>query len=388
MRFENGASAPNQIAPAASREGGTMGRSLWTALTAVTLMAVVSHAQAQETYRIGGDEVAIYNLAGHVEVVRGSGSEVVVRVTRGGADAARLDMEVGAVGGREALRVIYPDDRIVYPEMGRGSSTNIRVRSDGTFFGEGSRGSRVEIRGSGSGLEAWADLRVELPPGRDFVLYLAAGNSEVSGVSGDIGVDTGSGSVVVDDVTGSLMVDTGSGSVDVANVAGPVVIDTGSGRAGVSGIRGDVRVDTGSGSVSLERVEAEVVDVDTGSGRVSGRGIRSGFVRVDTGSGSVELDEVSAPEVEVDTGSGSVDLTLLVDVDRLEVDTGSGSVTIRAPADLGGQVEIDTGSGGIDTDFPVQVRSMRRDLLRGTIGDGRGEIRIDTGSGGVRLIRN
>jgi lia operon protein LiaG len=92
--------------------------------------------------------------------------------------------------------------------------------------------------------------------------------------------------------------------------------------------------------------------------------------------------------VEVDTGSGSVDLTLLMDVERLEVDTGSGSVTIRAPGDLGGQVEIDTGSGGIETDFPVQVRSMRRDLLQGAIGDGRGEIRIDTGSGGVRLIRN
>jgi hypothetical protein len=365
-----------------------MGRSVWTGLAALTLMAVVPGVQAQETHRISGDEVAIYNLAGHVEVVRGSGSEVVVRVSRGGADAERLEVQVGDVGGRQALRVLYPDDQIVYPEMGRGSRTTLRVRADGTFFGEGSQGDRVEIRGSGSGLEAWADMRVELPPGRDFLLHLAAGDSEITGVSGDIGVDAGSGSVVADDVTGSLMVDTGSGSVDVTNVGGPVMIDTGSGSTSVSGIRGDVTVDTGSGSVSLDGVEAGVVDVDTGSGWVRGKGVRSGFVRVDTGSGSVELDEMSAPEIEVDTGSGTVDLTLLVDVERLEVDTGSGSVTIRAPADLGGQLEIDTGSGGIDTDFPVQVRSMRRDLLQGVIGDGRGEIRIDTGSGGVRLIRN
>jgi lia operon protein LiaG len=91
--------------------------------------------------------------------------------------------------------------------------------------------------------------------------------------------------------------------------------------------------------------------------------------------------------VVLDTGSGSVDLELLTDIDRLEVDTGSGSVTIRAPEDLGASVEIETGSGGIDLDFPLEVRSVRRDRVEGRIGDGRGRIEIDTGSGGVRLLR-
>jgi len=111
-------------------------------------------------------------------------------------------------------------------------------------------------------------------------------------------------------------------------------------------------------------------------------------LRVDTGSGSIELDEVSAPRIVLDTGSGSVELMLLVDVEVLDVDTGSGSVTIHAPEDLGAEVDIQTGSGGIDLDFPVRVRSMRRDEVSGTLGDGRGRIRIDTGSGGVRLLRN
>jgi hypothetical protein len=62
-------------------------------------------------------------------------------------------------------------------------------------------------------------------------------------------------------------------------------------------------------------------------------------------------------------------------------------VTVTAPADLGATVEIDTGSGGIDLDFPLEVRSVRRDHVEGRIGDGRGQIEIDTGSGSVRLLR-
>jgi len=112
------------------------------------------------------------------------------------------------------------------------------------------------------------------------------------------------------------------------------------------------------------------------------------LLRVDTGSGAIELEAVTVPDVVLDTGSGSVDIELLIDVESLDIDTGSGSVTVRAPRDLGAMVEIETGSGGIDLDFPVELRTARRDLVRGRIGDGRGKIVIDTGSGTVRLIQN
>jgi hypothetical protein len=60
---------------------------------------------------------------------------------------------------------------------------------------------------------------------------------------------------------------------------------------------------------------------------------------------------------------------------------------VRAPEGLDAEIEIETGSGGIDVDFPVQVRSVRRDHMVGRIGEGGGRIRIDTGSGSIRLIR-
>ncbi len=325
---------------------------------------------AQEVERVSGRSVAVYNLAGHVEIVRGSGPDVVVRIERGGSDASALRVETGDIRGRGALRIIYPDDQIVYPEMGRGSNTSQSVRDDGTFSDDGrGRGDRVQIRGRGSGLEAWADLVVEVPRGTELRMYLAVGEVVATGVEGDLRIDTGSGAVTATDIAGSLEIDTGSGSVSVRGVTGNLSVDTGSGRVDVNDVVGD-----------------EIM-IDTGSGRVLGGGLEARVLSVDTGSGSIELKGVSSMDVLLDTGSGSIDIELMTDVDRLDADTGSGSITVRAPSDLGATVEIETGSGGIDLDFPVEVRSVRRDHVRGTIGDGRGEINIDTGSGSIRLIR-
>jgi DUF4097 and DUF4098 domain-containing protein YvlB len=277
---------------------------------------------------------------------------------------------VDDIRGRTALRVLYPEDRIVYPPMGRGSNTNQRVRDDGTFGDSGSiRGDRYEIRGSGNGMEAYADLRIEVPPGRALEVFVAAGRAWA------------------ENVDGNLHIDTGSGAVDAVGIRGELSIDTGSGRISVEDVIGSTSVDTGSGSVTIDDVEGDEILVDTGSGQVKGSNLRARSVNVDSGSGGITLGRVDSPDVYVDTGSGSIEVELLSDVENLEIDTGSGSVTVYVPDGLGAQVEIETGSGSIDLDFPVQLRTMRRNEIEGSIGDGRGSIRIDTGSGSVRLIR-
>ena len=68
-----------------------MGARSWVA--AATLIAVP--VGAQEVEHVSGRNVAIYNLAGHVEIVRGNGSDVMVRIERGGADASELRVETG-----------------------------------------------------------------------------------------------------------------------------------------------------------------------------------------------------------------------------------------------------------------------------------------------------
>lgn len=336
-------------------------------LLALAAATIPGGSAAQESYELGGGDVAIYNLAGAVEVVSTSGPDVRVTVRPGGDDASRLSVEVGELRGRMALRVLYPSDEIVYERESRGRyNTQLRVRDDGTFGG-GNGGDRVRIRSSGSGMEAHADLLIEVPSGADVVVYNAVGQASASGVEAELRLDLSSGGAMVEDHTGTLEVDIGSGPVSVRNV------------------EGDVEVDTGSGSVEVSGVNGRRVMVDTGSGSVEGRDIRSGSLEVDTGSGRIELMGVSAPAITVDTGSGSVELELLDSVESLEVDTGSGGVTVALPEGLNAEIEVDTGSGGIDVDFPVEVRTMRRNYFRGRVGDGSGRILIDTGSGGIRL---
>ena len=350
--------------------GTTRRRSAARVAVALTMAAMLatSAAGAQDVERLSGGAVAIYNLAGQVEVVAGTGSEVVVRMTRHGRDGERLSFERGSSGGREVLSVIYPSDEVVYPEMGRGSTTNLNVRPDGTFSDGRGGGERVRVRGTGDGLEAWAELVVEVPAGRSTEIYLAVGRVEARGLDGDVRLDTGSGNVSAIDITGSVEVDTGSGRVEVSD------------------IRGDVLVDTGSGRIDGARLSGDEVELDTGSGGIVVDGVEPRMLRVDTGSGSVRVSGARGAEIEVDTGSGSVEVEVVSGIERLLVDTGSGGVTLRIPRSFGAEIEVETGSGQIDVELPMEVRTARRDVLRGRIGDGSATITVDTGSGSIRIL--
>src|SRR6267378_7817083 len=167
-------------------------------LSSVALITVPAAAQSSH-HVLKGDSVAIYNLVGELRVEAGSGSDVAVDVQRGGADAAKLDIQSGPLRGRETLRIIYPDDVISMPQWGRGSNTTLRVRDDGTFGddkGGGGHdrgwlreGHEVRITGRGrDGLEAFADLRVSVPAGKGIALFLGVGKVFVSNVNGSIRV--------------------------------------------------------------------------------------------------------------------------------------------------------------------------------------------------------
>ena len=347
---------------------------------AVVLLTIAAtstaRGQSMDRRTLSGSDIAIYNLVGSIHAEAGSGSDVAVEVTRHGADAARLHIESGELRGRQTLRVVYPDRRIVFAGLeNRGrrtwfgdSRTTIDVDDDGTFGDTNHSGRhRVEIVAHGSGLEASADVRVLVPRGRRVALHLAAGEATVTNVDGDILVDVSQATVTTSGTSGRLTLDTGSGSVRVSDAEGQVVLDSGSGDVVVMGMRGDrMRLDAGSGSVRAERIEVARLDVDSGSG-------------------SVRLTDVRAPDISLDAGSGSVEIGLLATVASMKIDSGSGSVTIDAPKSLDAELVAETGSGGIRVDLPMQVRKRDHGYLAARIGDGRGRISIDAGSGTVTI---
>lgn len=344
---------------------------------ALSLAGNVAQSQT-ERRSLSADRVAIYNLAGKVQVEgrSGSGSDVVVEIRRGGRDARELRIETGDVRGNDALRIVYPSTRVIYPELGRWNNTSISVRRDGTWgntFDRGYRlrddGERVEIRGSGSGLEAYADLRIIVPRGKSVVIHQAVGDTRVANVDADLSIDVAASTVTTEHTRGSLSLDTGSGAVSVSDAQGDLVLDTGSGGVTVTGVRGSsLKIDTGSGSI-----RGSDIDVDE--------------LKADVGSGGVRLARVRASRIDVDAGSGGTELELLSNIDQLNVDAGSGGVTVKLPSTLSAEVDLETGSGGINTDFAVRLTRFERRHIVGKIGEGRGRIKIESGSGQVRLLR-
>ncbi|MBI3789666.1 MAG: DUF4097 family beta strand repeat protein [Gemmatimonadetes bacterium] len=347
--------------------------------TAVTLAPTLVAGQRAESYSVSGRSVAIYNLAGTVRVERGSGNAVSVEVTRQGRDADRVKVETGAIRGRETLRVRYDGDRIVYPRLGRWNSSTVSVRSDGTWGGDdedGKRsgwdrlkwGDRVRVSGSGSGIEAWADLVLRVPDGVTVSVHHLAGNVGATGTRADLLLDLGSATADITDHVGALKVDGGSGHATLTNVSGHIDLDLGSGGTDLHGIKAsDLKIDAGSGGVTGDDVSV------------------SGQLDVDAGSGRTTFTKLSARRAKMDLGSGGLNAEFVTDVDDLKVDAGSGSVTIYLPPTAGAQVDLESGSGGVSTDFNITVSRMERDRLVGTLGDGKGRITVDAGSGGVRL---
>lgn len=347
-------------------------------LSIMLMPAGVLAAQA-ERYTLDGDDVAIYNLAGQLQVEAGQGT-VGVQVTRGGKEAARLKVAQDEVFGRPSLRVVYPGDRVYYVGDGGGSSTQIRVRDDGTFGGssegkhhhdwdESREGRKVVVGSTPGGVDAHADLRVQIPSGRRVSLYLAVGKVTVANVSGVLFIDASNAPVTVTSFKGTLGIDVGSGMVRATQVDG------------------DLSIDTGSGAIEISHVNGKTLSVDTGSGDVTGSEVQGGELSVDTGSGEIRLSAVHSPKISLNTGSGGVTADLREDVVSLEVETGSGDIAITAPPTIGAEVEIETSSGDIESDFPLQVTREGRDHMTGRIGNGRGSIAIETGSGEIKLLK-
>ena len=348
-------------------------------LLALSLFLCAAPAVAQTSRHIlKGDSVAVYNLVGDLRVEAGSGSDVVVELQRGGADAAKLDVQSGPLRGRETLRVLYPDDVIVMPSWGRGWNTTLRVRDDGTFGDDHGRrdrgdyyreGRTVRITGRArDGLEAYADLRVTVPPGKAVGLYLGVGKTTITNVDGTIRVYVASADVAADRTKGTLRIETGSGNVDVRTAAG------------------DVNLSTGSGDVTVAGMDGSSLHLETGSGNVTLTDGKAANVHVETGSGDIEATSTSGDELSFETGSGNVNVGLVATFRSVRIETGSGDVTLKVPPTLGAEVDLDTGSGDIDLGgLTLQVRRLSHDHVTGVLGDGKGRLSVETGSGDVRL---
>ena len=338
------------------------------ALALAAGIAALGPAPAEASrHVIPGDNVAIYNLVGTVEIVRGTGTSVVAEVTLKGPDAGRLEVAEGPIDGRATLRVIYPGNRIVVPEFGDHTTSTVRVNEDGTFRDSNHGGRKVTLSGSGDGIEASADIRISVPAGKR------------------LDVNWGHGRASATDVVAELSIDGAGLPVSVTGQKGVLQVDVGSGDIRVSKSAANIDIDTGSGDVDLLEIQGQSLRVDTGSGGVSARGIKGDALSIETGSGGIHVSDASAPAINLSTGSGEITVDVTGKVSLLDLESGSGDVSVTLPRSVGAQLSIETGSGGIESELAIETKMRSRHELVGRVGDGAGRIAIETGSGTVTL---
>jgi hypothetical protein len=343
-------------------------------------LVLPAFAEFDERHTFDATDLTVRNLIGEVRVGAHDGSGFDVRVHVRGADASPELIQIDtAKGSKSKLIVAFPIDderNYVYPALGPKSKTSFSTRKGddswlSALLNSASR-RKVTVRGSGSGVEVWADVEILVPSGGSLVVNHGVGSIHADGVSGDLHLDNRSGSIEARGIRGDVVADTGAGHVGIRDVEGSLHVDTGSGHVEVENYRGaSVMIDTGSGHVMVDDVDTPDLHVDTGSGHVSASAIRADNALIDTGSGEVELELLRM-------GGG-----------EYHIDTGSGRVTVALPADASAEVHADTGAGSISVDLGpgVKVIHNEKDEMRFRLGDGDAEVVVDTGSGPIRFVQ-
>lgn len=362
------------------------------ALLILVFASPAARADYEESFTYSSGSLKLTNLVGAIEIEGHSGKEFVVEVTVAGADAEAGIIDFRSTQGDRAELVIgFPTDderTYIYPELGRRSRTSFNPgRGDHGIWDVFGR-DKIEVRGSGRGMELWADVRILVPAGSELIVFNGVGEMEATNLKSHLEMNVRSGAAYARGVEGDVAIDTGSGNVEVEDVQGDLMVDTGSGHVEVITLRGQrASVDTGSGHVVMREIDVPRISVDTGSGHVEMDGIACDELEIDTGSGHVELGDLAARSTSVDTGSGRVRVELTEMGDgEFDVDTGSGSITFLMPENASARVEAETNSGGIDVDVAgADIERQKRDHVRLTVGSGAADVRLEAGSGGIRI---
>ena len=286
---------------------------VWALMALVVPWSLVHAGRAIQERRAADPqgEVEIVNVSGTVEIHGWDRSEV----------------EVGGTAGDNVVRVDVTS---------AGNRTSIHV---------------VSRSAPAWGSDAEAHLIVHVPAKSAVMATLVSADFKVTGVLGDLKVQS---------VNGSLTGDVG----------------------------GNVRATTVSGDVRLTARAAKVIEVKTISGNIQLTG-GGGEVDITTVSGSatIELAEVTRARFKSVSGDMTAELALAPE-GQLEGESVSGDVSVKFAAAPAAEFDVQSFSGDIRNCFgpkPMQSHYGPGSRLEFKNGEGHAHVRVNTKSGDVRL---
>ncbi len=155
----------------------------------------------------------------------------------------------------------------------------------------------VEDNGFGSSGQEGVNLDVIVPANANLQIKAGSGDIDVSGVNGQLSLETGSGSIdaTQDTLSGQSTLNTGSGDITLVSSLDP---------------HGSYRLETGSGDieVTLPGNTSVHVDATTGSGEITSDFVEVNLQSPDAHEAHGNIGNPPRAELALQTGSGSIDL--------------------------------------------------------------------------------
>lgn len=152
-------------------------------------------------------------------------------------------------------------------------------------------------------------------------------------------------------------------------------------RVPASAVLGQASVECVSSGLTIDGVQARVLEIESVSGRVEVRDAVAQTLSVQSVSGSMQIGG-AFDVVDVESVSGSYTLALQKTPDELEAESTSGGITVQLPGERGFTARLDSLSGSISSDFAERLD--KRELR---YGDGDACFDFETISGSVNVNR-
>jgi len=163
---------------------------------------------------------------------------------------------------------------------------------------------------------------------------------------------------------------TADGSLSVSGVHGDLMLQSSDGSQDLDGLAGNVRARTSDGSLKIRG----------GSGRLEAKSA-DGSLDISGGFESVDLT----------SSDGSMHVELLKGLSAASrIESRDGSVTLRVPKGLAAELDVKTNDGGISSDLPLMTsgynsKSDSGHTMHGTLNGGGPLLSIRSSDGSVRL---
>ncbi len=189
---------------------------------------------------------------------------------------------------------------------------------------------------------------ITVPRRLSLIFHSGTADVSVSGLDGDVDIDTSTGQVEAKQVKGNLTIHTATGNISAKDVGGRVDLTSSTGYVEVARVAGEVTVDTNTGWVRV---------TDPGAGL---------DLHLGTGGCTVTASAAVAGNWSIRTTTGYIEVTF----------PSSSNVTIAAS----------TRTGALSTNLGLAVETTGgRKSMSGTLGSGEFRIELEASTGAVTV---